>query len=73
MNIYLIIFVSLNVLLLGSMILFVVLTGRQQRKLRQLSDHLDDLVRELHTASPPAAGAARNENGDARKMESANK
>jgi hypothetical protein len=73
MHIYIIVFIILNALLLGSIILFVVLSGRQQRKLHQLSDHLDDLVRELHSASPPAAGqragAAKNENNDAQKME----
>jgi len=44
-----------NVLLFAIIIFFLVMTGRQQRRLQQLSCHLEELLREMRTDAPHVA------------------
>ena len=49
---YLLLFALSNLLLFGLIIFFVIRTGRQQRRLHDLSEHLEELVTDLHTIAP---------------------
>ena len=59
---YLVLFAVTNIVFFGILTAFLVITSRQQRRLKNLSQHLEDLIDELHTTEPSLLGR-RNEGG----------
>jgi len=53
---YLLLFAVTNIVFFGILTAFLVTTSRQQRRLKDLSQHLEGLIDELHATEPPPLG-----------------
>ena len=62
---YLLLFALTNIVFFGILTAFLVITSRQQRRLKDLSQHLTELVDDLHAAKPPLADRGAGERKEA--------